>query len=401
MHQTMISPNAFEGTDSERIAQAVAAAAATSGRVRIPRVNDARKNNLWLIDEAITLPSNITLELDGCRVKLSDTCRDNIIRSANSGIGITSILPARNIHIVGKNGATLEGADHPRATGDSGKTLTSQKGKHYPLTYGTDADKPNENQKGDWRNIGILMTSVELFSIEGVRIVNSHCWAISLEWCAYGSIRDISFSSDDGIMIDGEHTNALNQDGLDLRIGCHDIIIENITGHTGDDLIALTAIPHAHAVTGDVNSTELSASRTPESPCPDVHNIVIRNVSGYSTGGHHIVRFLNTSGVTMHDILLDGLIDSSPDNITCRAAVKIGDNNPNWGGVTPLGDTSRFVIRNVMSRCHTGVLVAGSLSESIIDGLIQDGSRGQAIVLESGEKYVHHVRMSNILPEEK
>src|SRR5690606_34896820 len=130
------------------IQQAVDAAAG-NGRVIIPRTNESTNSQIWLLDEAIRLPSNVTVELDGCHLKLSDRCRDNFFRSANCGIGISPIERARNIHIIGRNGATLQGADHPRATGDSAKTLGER-------TYGTDAGIDGETQKGDWRNIGVL-----------------------------------------------------------------------------------------------------------------------------------------------------------------------------------------------------------------------------------------------------
>ena len=99
-----------------------------------------------------------------------------------------------------------------------------------------------ESRTGDWRNIGILLAYVERFSIENIRIKDSHCWAISLERCAFGRVRDIDFASTGSKVIDGDTETILNQDGLDLRQGCHDITIENITGYTGDDLVAFTNI---------------------------------------------------------------------------------------------------------------------------------------------------------------
>ena len=140
----VITPNAFEGTDIERINRAIDAAAETGGRVVIPRVNvrGGQRRDLWLIDSAILLPSHVTLELDNCRIKLSDRCRDNLIRSANCGLGITDIRPLQNIHIRGIGHAVLEGADHPRATGDSGKTIGAR-------TFGTDAGVAGESQTGD------------------------------------------------------------------------------------------------------------------------------------------------------------------------------------------------------------------------------------------------------------
>lgn len=121
----IVTPNAFQGSDVERINQAIEAAVGAGAKVVIPRWNHAQggKTETWLLDAAILLRSNTTLVLDNCRIKLSDRCRDNMMRSANCGLGITEIEPISNIYIRGIGNVVLEGADHPRATGDNGKTL--------------------------------------------------------------------------------------------------------------------------------------------------------------------------------------------------------------------------------------------------------------------------------------
>jgi hypothetical protein len=292
-----------------------------------------------------------------------------------------------DIHIIGRGSAVLEGADKPRSTGDSAKTLGQR-------TYGSDAGVAGESPTGDWRNIGILLASVEHFTIENLAIRDSHCWAISLEWCAFGRIRDIDFTSTGTRIIEGIRQTTLNQDGLDLRQGCHDLLIENITGHTGDDLIAFTAIPHASDQPGGLHSTMVSRRGHRTDGPGDICNITLRNIRGYSHG-HHIVRFLNTSGSKIHDIILDGLIDTSPPEVTCRAALKIGDDNPVWGGVTPLGDTCRIIVTNVISKATYTILIAGSLSESLITNVIRHGGKGDPITVKSGPQYLRNVALTH------
>jgi hypothetical protein len=352
-----VTPNEFEGSDVERINQAVEAAAEAGCRVVVPRVNlrEGRRHDVWLLDSAILVRSGTTLELNNCHIKLSDRCRDNFIRSANCGLGITEIEPMQNIRILGVGHVLLEGADRPRATGDSGKTIGTR-------TYGTDAGVAGESQTGDWRNIGILLAFVEHFRIENIAMHDSHAWAISLERCAHGTLRDLDFASSGFKTIDGTRQTILNQDGIDLRMGCHDILIENITGYTGDDLVALTAIPRADSVAGSTESTMVSGSQDRGQGLDDIRHVILRNIKGYCRGGHHIVRLLNTSGVRLHDILLDGLIDTSPDDVRCRAAVKIGDHGYG-GGIAPLGDTYRIMIDHVTSKSTHTVLIGGSLSD--------------------------------------
>lgn len=386
----VITPNEFEGTDVERINRAIEAAAPRGARVVIPRINGkgSGRKQVWELDSAILLRSDTTLELENCRLKLSDRCRDNFMRSANCGMGITNIKPMRNIHIRGVGEVVLEGADRPRATGDSGKKLGAR-------TYGSDAGVAGESQTGDWRNIGILMAYVESFSIQNLKITDSHCWAISLERCSGGTLRDLSFESSGFKMIDGSRRPILNQDGIDMRLGCHDILIENISGYTGDDLVALTAIPSDNRPAGSAASTMVSDCKDRGEGRDDIRQVIIRNIRGYCRGGHHIVRLLNTSGVKMYDIVIDGLIDSSPAEVQCRAAVKIGD-TAYGGGIAPLGDTRRILISNVISKAKHTVLIGGSLCDSIISNIIRRGAEGEAVTAASGAQHVRDVTISNV-----
>ena len=390
VQRQFITPNEFDGTDVDRINRAIEAASVAGCRAVIPRVNrrNGQRHDVWLLDSAILVPSDTTLDLDSCHIKLSDRCRDNFIRSVNCGLGITEIVPMRNIHIRGIGRVLLEGADRPRATGDSGKTIGAR-------TFGTDAGVTAESQTGDWRNIGILLAFVEGFSIENLTIKDSHAWAISLERCAHGRLRDIDFASSGFKMIDGARKTVLNQDGIDLRMGCHDVLIENITGYTGDDLIALTAIPRADSMAGGTTSTMVSAGADRGQGLDDIRHVILRDIKGYCRGGHHIVRLLNTSGVRMHDILIDGLIDTSPESVRCKAALKIGD-HAYGGGIAPLGDTYRIIVNNVTSKSQHTILIGGSLSDSILNNMIRYGVEGDAVTVAAGPEYIRDVTISNV-----
>ncbi len=389
--QLFISPNSFQGTDAERINQAIRVASSQGLRVVIPRrkMSPNSESDIWLLDSAILVQEKTILELNNCHIKLSNRCRDNMIRSANCGLGITDIQPISHVHIYGVGNVLLEGADHPRATGDSAKTL----GKR---TYGTDAGIEGESQTGDWRNIGILLAFVDHFSIKNLHIKDSHCWAISLERCSFGSIQDIHFNSKEFKMIKGVKETILNQDGLDLRQGCHDINIERITGNTGDDLVALTNIKGS-TVAGSDTSTMVSAANCREGGIDDIRNIFIKQITGYSYGGHHIVRFLNAGGLQLYNIVLDGLIDTSPPGHKCKATLKIGDSNPKWGGVTPLGDTNHLLLSNITGSSTHTILIAGSLVDSSISNVIRYADGGAPITYASGRRYVRNVQYSNVM----
>jgi len=69
--QQIITPNQFEGSDVQRIQSAIEAAKVSTGKVFIPSIN-ANGTNLWLLDSAILLPSNMTIILDNCTIQLSN-----------------------------------------------------------------------------------------------------------------------------------------------------------------------------------------------------------------------------------------------------------------------------------------------------------------------------------------
>ena len=379
------NPNSYCGSDSEKIEKALEYAAKNSLPLEITRRNAGDERDFWLIDRAILLPENMELRIVNCRIKLSDRCRDNIIRSANCISGLDRVKKIRNVKITGVGKAILEGADHPRSTGDSGKTL----GKR---TYGTDAGKAGENPKADWRNIGVLLVDVDDFAVSNIRVVNSHCWAISLEYCRRGKVSNVGFFSTGAMLIDGKMEVTLNQDGLDLRRGCQYIDIENIYGCSGDDLIALTATGVGKTVgkSGKLQSTMFSAAEC-RGADDDVHHINIRNVSGYSAGNCHIVRLLNNRGVKIHHVVIDNVVDRSPNAIQNRAVVKIGDSN--YGGFAPLGDTRNITVRNIYSNAQSAVLIHGSLADSVIENISLRRHWAPAITFAGGEKSTRNLKL--------
>ena len=112
------------GSDSESIERAMAARDKDGIVVFAPRESESDPGrNYWLIDRAILLPEKTTVILRNCDIKLSDRCRDNFFRTANCGFGFPDPKPISGVHIKGEGLCRLIGADHPRASGDSSKTL--------------------------------------------------------------------------------------------------------------------------------------------------------------------------------------------------------------------------------------------------------------------------------------
>ncbi len=383
----MVYANDFVcGNDSDTIQRAVDNRGADGVVVIQPRCSEAEpERKFWLIDKAILLPSDTTVILLNCTIKLSDKCRDNFFRSANCGIGIEYPERIENIHIRGEGTCTLIGADHPRATGDGSKILAepcpydseeiSRLGKWKPeqwhdYSYGTDAGKEGESQYGDWRGIGILLANVEHFSVENLRIADSHGWGISLEACAHGRVSRIEFDAHMNKMIDGVRSNMENQDGVDLRNGCHHIVVSDISGCTGDDIVALTAYASPDYIPGGSFRTTHVMHNDWSKRERDIHDIVIRNVVGYST---HccMVRLLPIYSY-IYNVVIDGIVDSAPHGQPNGCALLLGELDGAYGKNLP--DSMRnIMISNVTSGGLHAVNIAGYLTDSVISNVIYRG----------------------------
>jgi len=97
----------------------------------------------------------------------------------------------------------------------------------------------------------------------------------------------------------------------------------------------------------------------------------------------------------MYDIVVDGLIDTSPPELQCRAAVKIGDHNYG-GGMAPLGDTSRILVNNAISKAKYPILIGGSLADSILNNIVQHRSAEEAVTVASGPQNLRNVTIANV-----
>ena len=397
----MKNVNDYEGnTDNEQIEAAIVDRRGDAVVIPPRRSKRSPERDWWLLDRAVTLPGNTTVILENCRIKLSDSCRDNFFRSANCGFGIVAPEQISDIHIRGVGNVVLEGADHPRSTGDASKILgcpcpKNFTGAEHPTfedlhrhSYGTDAGNPQEFQSGDWRNIGILMANVDRLSIENLKIVEPHAWAISLESCSSAEVRQIEFRARMTRHIDGADHNNENQDGINLRAGCHDVLITDISGTTGDDVIALTAIvsPEKHAG-GQLGYTQIMPNDFSKRE-KDIRNVIIRNVLAYPAGGCKILRLLALGGAEIHNVSVDGIVDTSPDEFHTRTTVELGAapgimGEPNH----PYGEQSEQSIfdvafSNIISNADRVFHIPGGLQKAVFCNIVNRNPNGKGLVIK-------------------
>ena len=218
-----ISDYSSFGNDDTAISECFAARAKICGEATI-----IFSGKDYVISRAILIPANTTVIVDGCKIKQADLTFDNVFRGDNLMLAKDDpyglpleIKPIENISIIGKNGAEIHGPEkHPKL-----------------LNYAT---KREESPLGDfwgWRTLTVSLSRCSGFEISGFSFKNARCWALSFDMCTDGYIHDLHLN-----------TNVKNGDGIDFRAGCHNCIVENITGYTSDDTVACTAVTTCKAV---------------------------------------------------------------------------------------------------------------------------------------------------------
>lgn len=419
----MVYANDFLGKTDSDVLEAAIKARGLDGIVVIPprQLENEPERDFWLIDRAILLPENTTVILSNCKIKLSDSARDNFFRSANCGEGIEYPETVKNIHIKGEGSALLEGADYPRSTGDRSKKnykvcphfaedickyapwLPEERKSPEKLTfddfhdysYGTDEGKEGESQQGDWRNVGVLLAHVENFSISNITIKYSHAWAISMESCAYGTVEKITFEAYMHRNIDGMEMNIENQDGVNLRTGCHHIVVSDIFGCTGDDVIAINASskPWLPYRAGGTYTSTMVTGNDYSYREKDIHDVIVRNVIAHSYLCF-TVRLLAMGEAEVYNVVIDGIVDTAPANDKSFGTFIIGD-------ISEKGRKKAIrnvTISNVICSSQTGLLVHGHMSDSVISNVIHRNTNGKVIDLYYEDGF-DNVVLNNVISE--
>ena len=151
-----------------------------------------------------------------------------------------------------------------------------------------------------------------------------------------------------------------NADGIDLRQGCHDILIENITGFTEDDSIAITAL-----------NGQLEQTFAVKGLASDICNVKIKNIktAAFCTN----VRLLNQGGIKLHDIELDGVFDEAEDcpHLTKGLyTVRIGDTHLYGERHANADETYNISIKNVKSNAWTAAIgLAGNMKKVTFENI--------------------------------
>ena len=329
----------------EHIRALISAAVADGSRRAIVR-------GAYEIAEAVKIPSDFELVLEDCHLRMADGVYDNMFVNEHHGteLGMSEAGRDHGISIIGRGEAILDG------------------GNYNGLS---ERNHSRDGMPPIWKNNLILLTNAEDIRITGIACHNQRWWAICFIACARGYLSDIDFrSSDIGIDSEGREYHGLkrakydevlvkNSDGIDLRAGCHDFVIENITGFTEDDTVALTGL---------VGALELALM--PRWAAPDIHHVTIKNVrsAAFCTN----VRLLNQGDVSLHDITIDGVYDTSdtlPYLDHGLYTVRIGDTRMYGTRHATADETYNITVKNVRGGGDYVISLAGEIGNLVLENI--------------------------------
>ncbi len=378
--------------DSDMINAAVSDSVISGKAVVIPRFNERTGKDIWDITKTIVLYSRVTVILNNCHLRMADGAVCKMFTNENCNKPLTAENKQYNITLKGLGMALLDGGKH------SG--IYEKNGIARKVPQKTDI-KATENIMMQFKNVENLV-------IEGLHIQNHRYWAIAMSLVSYSRVSNIRFSSDG---------NVPNQDGVGIHLGCHDMIVENISGRTGDNLIAVCAITTTDSIIGLENQRD-----------GDIRNITVRNIMGYSVSSAAVVRLLNHDGYKLYNIRIDNVIETSPwspddaplaqnpdlliktdDNgnilpwrriipgeigYRTEAAIIIGESYWYTNSKAQPGDTYGISISNVMTHSRFALWLNNTVQDSSFDNIRLFGNGFMAVFF--GEGIFENLRFSNI-----
>lgn len=305
--------------------------------VVIPQFNPRTSESIWRIDEAILLPSAITVLLRNAHLRLELGVRANVFRNRNAWTEFGKTLEGEQygIRILGEGNAVIDGG-FPNG-------LCEQFHRSRPDLY------PHMCV-----NLLLFLHNVRDFEVRGIRFVESRWWATCFMFCRYGHISDLDFRM---------YGNLENQDGVDLRIGCEHITVENITGITGDDTVAMTAYPNWNGFEKELWVTGKSF---------DIHDIIVRNVTS-STHGCGLVRFLNCDGAKEYNITVENITDTGKAISGCGIIIGVG--NDSFAPERPhtMGEFSNITIKNLKTCAQEALQICEPCQNLLVENVTAFG----------------------------
>ncbi|MBR3641265.1 MAG: hypothetical protein IKN53_04470, partial [Oscillibacter sp.] len=259
--------------------------------VTIPSVNPRDGSHVWIINRTLLIPSNMTVHVNNCTLRMGNYTHCRMLQNEKCP-SKTAEQADHDIHILGVGDAVLQGGVF--------------NGIRTELLSGL-----SNTSLDTWDNMTIALQNVNAFSVKNLRIEQSRFWSLAMYYCSGGCVEHIDLFNNRALYVDGWEVHE--QDGIDVRPGTYNVTVNDITGRTGDDSVALVAIrPGNFEVTG--------ADK-------DIHDITITNVATKLERLRMNLRVTACNGLQIYNVLVDGIYDTAKDfgGKDSRCTVQIGN----------------------------------------------------------------------------
>ena len=345
-------------TDSRSIQNAVDAAAAQGIHlVVIPRWNVRTQTAVWVLEKAIKVPSNMTIIFLQAYLRHADFCYENMFTNSRAyeHEGRCIAHEEHDLTFSGIGDVVLDGGT-PNGLLEKTCNLYGLPDKRYNAT--------------------VLFNNVRNLVIENMQFRQSRWYGTYFIHCDTCRISNLDFD---------EWEDCCNRDGVDIRSGCHNFLVENITGTTGDDTVALNNLGN------DGND-----GRYVEGKDPDTLHMVIRNVKS-DAGRWFTVRLLCQDRHLEQDFTLDTIMDVSyaENQKGVDAVVMIGSHEYHYKIPAELGDLAHLTIRDVYCRSRQAVAFGGCSDDVTVSNIHVYGDGCSAVSVRQ-EANVRDVRVSGV-----
>ena len=356
-----LTPNA-EGimgqTDSQSIQNAVDMAAAQgTNLVVIPRWNVRAQKAVWELEKAIKVPSNMTIIFLQAYLRHADFCYENMFTNSRAyeHEGRCIAHEEHDLTFSGIGDVVLDGGT-PNGLLEKTCNLYGLPDKRYNAT--------------------VLFNNVRNLIIENMQFRQSRWYGTYFIHCDTCRISNLDFD---------EWEDCCNRDGVDIRSGCHNFLVENITGTTGDDTVALNNLGN------DGND-----GRYVEGKDPDTLHMVIRNVKS-DAGRWFTVRLLCQDRHLEQNFTLDTIMDVSKaeNQKSVDAIVMVGSHEYHYKIPAELGDLAHLTIRDVYCRSRQAVAFGGCSDDVTVSNIHVYGDGCSAVSVRQ-EANVRDVRINGV-----
>ena len=320
-----LTPNAEEfwaEGDAQTIQNAVDAASRKGiNCVVIPRWNVRTQCAVWHMEKAVKVPSYMTIIFLNSYLRQVDFTYENMFTNtqAYEHEGRCMAREEHDLTFTGIGDAVLDGGE-PNGLLEKTCFLNGFPDKRYNAT--------------------VLFNNVRNLVLEDFQIRQSRWYGTYFIHCDTVRVSNLDFDNLE---------TCSNRDGVDVRQGCHNFLVENITGFTGDDTIAFNNLGN------DGND-----GRYVEGKDMNTLNVVIRNVKA-DARRWFVVRLLDQDRHLQQNFVLDTIMDSSLPEYKKRAGatVMIGSHEYHYKIPAELGDMAHLTLRDIYSRSARAVSFGG------------------------------------------